>query len=180
MPPRATSLAVEYPVVPVTAQLRLPLAARLPVPLALALLVACSSSSSSPQPLPDRAALTSSFQQQFSRSADAWNRGDLDAFMSDYAQDSLTSYVSAGHLVKGFDVIRSHYAPRFEPGATRDSLRFEEFNVRPLSPTLALVTARFVLYNTGGTTFSGPFTLVMERRSDGWKILHDHTSTDAR
>ena len=150
------------------------------LPLALALLVACSSPPPSPQSLPDRAALTSSFQQQFSRSADAWNRGDLDAFLSDYAQDSLTSYVSAGHLVKGIDVIRSHYEPRFAPGATRDSLRFEEFDVRPLSPTLALLTARFILYNTGGTTASGPFTLVMERRSDGWKILHDHTSTDAR
>ena len=150
------------------------------IPLALALLVACTSSTPSPQPLPDRAALTSSIQQQFSRSADAWNRGDLDAFMSDYAPDSLTSYVSGGHLVKGVDLIRSHYAPRFAPGATRDSLRFEEFNVRPLSSTLTLVTARFILYNTEGTTASGPFTLVMERQSDGWKILHDHTSTDAR
>ena len=150
------------------------------IPLALALLVACSSPTPSPPPLQDRAALTSSFQEQFSRSADAWNRGDLEAFLSDYAADSLTSFVSGGHLHKGMDFIRQNYAPRFAPGATRDSLRFEEFNVRPLSPTLSLVTARFILHNTEGTTASGPFTLVMERRSDGWKILHDHTSTDAR
>jgi uncharacterized protein (TIGR02246 family) len=150
------------------------------IPLALALLVACSSPPPSPPPLQDRAALTSSFQEQFARSADAWNRGDLDAFLSDYAADGLTSFVSGGHLHQGMDFIRQHYAPRFAPGASRDSLRFEEFDVRPLSPTLSLVTARFILHNTEGTTASGPFTLVMERRSDGWKILHDHTSTDAR
>jgi len=147
--------------------------------VALILLGACSTSRR-PAPLPDRAGLMTGFQQQFSRSAEAWNRGDLDAFVSDYAQDSLTSFVSGGHLHQGFDWIRGHYAPRFEPGAERDSLRFEEFNVRPLSPTLALLTARYILFRGGRTSASGPFTLVMERRSDGWKILHDHTSSDAQ
>ena len=76
----------------------------------------------------------------------------------------------------GFDRIRAGYAPRFAPGATRDSLRFENFEVRPLAPRVALVTARFVLFSGGSTTASGPVSLVMERRPDGWKILHDHTS----
>ena len=107
------------------------------IPLALALLGGLLFSPTEPPPLQDRAALTSSFQEQFSRSADAWNRGDLEAFLSDYAADSLTSFVSGGHLHKSVDFIRQNYAPRFAPGATRDSLRFEEFNVRPLSPTLS-------------------------------------------
>lgn len=47
-----------------------------------------------------------------------------------------------------------------------------------LSPAVALVTARYVLHRDGRTTSSGPFTLVMERGPDGWKILHDHTSSD--
>lgn len=79
---------------------------------------------------------------------------------------------------RGFDWIRSHYAPVFAPGAPRDSVRFEDLAARPLSPTLALVTGRFILFREGRTTASGPFTLVMELRHDGWKILHDHTSSD--
>ena len=79
---------------------------------------------------------------------------------------------------RGYNWIRQHDAPRFAPGVSRDSLRFEEFDVRPLAATVALVTARYVLYRNGQTIASGPFTLVMERRSDGWKILHDHTSSD--
>lgn len=129
--------------------------------------------------MPDAAALTDTIRAQFARSTEAWNRGDLDGFMADYARESTTSYISGGHLRQGYDWIRSSYERNyFAPGARRDPLRFEEFHVRPLSPTLALVTARFVLGTADSVTASGPFTLVMERRADGWKILHDHSSGD--
>jgi beta-aspartyl-peptidase (threonine type) len=124
--------------------------------------------------------LTEVLDAQFARSADAWNRGDLQGFLSDYAADSLTTFVDGRRPQKGVAWIRDHYAPAFGPGAPRDSLRFEEFSARPLSTTLALVTARYVLYRGGAVTSSGPFTLVMEEKPDGWKILHDHTSSDPR
>jgi uncharacterized protein (TIGR02246 family) len=117
---------------------------------------------------------------QFDRAAADWNRGDLDGFMSDYARDSLTGFVSNGRVERGFEWIRDHYAPVFQPGATRDSLRFESLQARPLGGDYALVTARYVLHKDGATTSSGPFTLVMQRQADGWKILHDHTSSDPR
>ena len=144
----------------------------------LGLIGACAAPSARVQPLPDVAPLTATLVAQFGRSADAWNRGDLDTFVNDYARDTVTGFVSGGHVRRGYDWIRDNYAPRFAPGARRDSLRFEEFDVRPLAPTVALVTARFVLYRGERTTASGPFTLIMERRPDGWKILHDHTSSD--
>lgn len=131
-------------------------------------------------PLPPAAELGPELEAQFERSAVAWNSGDLAAFMADYARDSLTSFMGARAPVYGWQTIRDRYAPSFEPGASRDSLRFERFAVRPLSPTLALVTARFILHRADSVTASGPFTLVMERRPDGWKILHDHTSPDPR
>ena len=106
------------------------------------------------------------------------NAGDLDGFMSDYARDSTTSYVSRGAVRYGIDRIRANYASRFAPGAARDSLRFETLVARPLGDDHALVTARYILHRDGKTTASGPFSVIMERRTDGWKILHDHTSSD--
>jgi ketosteroid isomerase-like protein len=123
-------------------------------------------------------ALISELARQLDRSADDWNRGNLDGFMSDYAHDSATTFVEGGHARHGWDYIRSRYAPRFAPGATRDSLRFEEVAARALGDRHALLTARFVLFRGGRTTASGPFTLVFERQANGWKILHDHTSSD--
>jgi uncharacterized protein (TIGR02246 family) len=150
--------------------------------LMVAVVAACRSSSQ-PAPAPDAAAglaLKREIAAQFDRSADDWNRGDLEGFLSDYAPDSATTFVDGFRARRGFAWIRENYAPRFSPGARRDSLHFEEIEVRPLSPSLALVTARFVLERGGGVTASGPFTLVMEHRPDGWKILHDHTSSDPR
>lgn len=146
--------------------------------LAAAMLSACSAPAARVAPVPDAARLRDTLAAQFARSAAAWNGGELDRFVGDYARDSLTGFVSRGHVHHGYDWIRQNYAPSFAPGARRDSLRFEEFEVRPLGSAVALVTARFVLFREGRTTASGPFTLVMERRPDGWKILHDHTSSD--
>lgn len=152
------------------------------LPLLVAVVAACRASGRPPE-LPHPAAepdLKREITAQFTRSADDWNRGDLEGFLSDYAPDSTTTFVDGFRPRRGFDWIRENYAPRFAPGARRDSLHFEEIEVRRLSPTLALVTARFVLERDRKVTAKGPFTLVMEHRRDGWKILHDHTSVDPR
>ena len=124
--------------------------------------------------------LTEVLEAQFQRSAADWNAGNLQGFMSDYANDSATTYLNGPTFQHGFAWIQNHYAPAFAPGARRDSLRFEDFAARPLGTMYALVTARYVLFRSGVTTLSGPFTLVMQEQPDGWKIVHDHTSSDPR
>jgi beta-aspartyl-peptidase (threonine type) len=151
--------------------------------LAAIVLAACrggATPATAPFPSSDSAALTRVIAAQLDRSAADWNRGDLDAFLSDYAPESTTTFIDGRRAQAGIGFIRSNYAPRFAPGARRDSLHFEELRVRGLSPTLALVTARFILQREADVTASGPFTLVMEHRPEGWKILHDHSSSDPR
>jgi uncharacterized protein (TIGR02246 family) len=126
------------------------------------------------------ATLTSQMTSQLERAAGDWNRGDLESFISDYAPDSTTTFVDGRRARHGFEFIRQHYAPRFAPGARRDTLHFEEIAARSLAPGLALVTARFILTRGDSITASGPFTLVLEQRAAGWRILHDHSSSDPR
>lgn len=155
---------------------------RISVLLVAAALAACRASgqpSAAPATGPD-AGLKPQITAQLTRAAGDWNRGDLDAFLSDYAPDSTTTFVDGFRSRRGFAWIREHYAPRFTGQARRDSLYFEEVETRALGPSFALVTARFILERGGRTTASGPFTLVMERRPEGWKILHDHSSSDPR
>jgi len=154
---------------------------RVPI-LLLAALGACRASShqaASPGSGPD-ADLTPQFTAQLTRAADDWNRGDLDSFLSDYSPDSTTTFMDGFRPRRGFTWIRENYAPRFTGQVRRDSLRFEEIETRALGPSFALVTARYILEREGRVTASGPFTLVMERRPEGWKILHDHSSSDPR
>jgi uncharacterized protein (TIGR02246 family) len=126
----------------------------------------------------DPVRLTEVLQLQFEGLTAAWNRGDLDTFMAVYADDA--TYVDGYRPQRGNAWIRSRYEAMFARGAKRDSLALQEFTARPLSPTMALVTARYVLYQGSDTTARGPFTVVMEERTDGWKILHDHSSSDPR
>jgi len=115
------------------------------------------------------------------RSAADWNRGDLAGFMSDYARDSLTSYVSAGHVQYGWQRLFDRYHDTyFAPGKSRDSLTFEEVRARRLAPDLVLCTARFKLVRGDSVTASGPFTLILARRGGRWYIVHDHTSSDPK
>lgn len=98
------------------------------------LAAACHSAASTPEnaPAPARGELLRTMTQQLERSAADWNRGDLDAFVADYARDTATTFVDHGRAQHGFAFIRSRYAPRFAPGAQRDSLRFEAVEARPL------------------------------------------------
>lgn len=115
------------------------------------------------------------------RSATAWNHGDLAGFMSDYAKDSLTSYVSGGHVQYGWQPLFDRYqANYFAAGKSRDSLSFDEVRVRALTLDLAYATARFKLSRGDSVVASGPFTLVLQRQGERWRILHDHTSPDPK
>lgn len=110
------------------------------------------------------------------RSAAAWTRGDLDAFMDDYLPGARTTYVTSRGLVRGPEQIRARYAPRFAPGALHDSLSFEGVEVDPLAPGVAHVVAWYVLSRGDSLVARGPTSLVMFRTEEGWKIVHDHSS----
>jgi uncharacterized protein (TIGR02246 family) len=148
--------------------------------MALAVVACRSAGRTTPVPSPASSdALRQEIVAQLNRAAFDWNRGDLEGFLSDYAPESTTTFVDGRRARHGIDFIRQNYTRWFAPGARRDRLQFEEVEVRRLSPTLALVTARYILQRGGTISASGPFTLVMERRPVGWLILHDHSSRDS-
>ncbi|MFQ5691070.1 MAG: YybH family protein [Gemmatimonadota bacterium] len=124
------------------------------------------------------AGLSSQIGRALEASARAWNAGHLDGFLDFYQRAPTTTYVGRGGLVTGYEEIRAHYAPLFEPGAERDSLRFDSLRTRRLGPLYALATARYTLYRNGMITSTGPFTLVLRRVEGGWRIIHDHSSAD--
>lgn len=126
----------------------------------------------------ERADMQSAVRSMLDESAAAWNDGRIDGFMDDYLVAPTTTYIGGPGLIIGYDGIRERYAPLFEPGAERDSLRFESLRVRGLGPMYGLATARWVLHRDGVVTGSGPFTLVVRRTGTGWQIIHDHSSSD--
>lgn len=146
--------------------------------LALLLIAGCAASPDPSPPSPEAAA---GIEAMLHASADAWNRGDLDGFIGDYAADA--TFVTSEGLLRGADRIRRMYAEGYwAGGAPEDALRFELLDTRVTGPASATTFGRYVLYDraSGRTTASGVFTLVLERVGGAWKILHDHSSADAQ
>lgn len=147
--------------------------------LVFSLAVLVSACTSDRQPVSNRidpAALHAAVDSLLSESAVAWNGGDLEGFMDWYRRDPSTTYIGSPGLVHGWEGIRARYTSFFEEGAERDSLRFEELETRQLGLALGLATARYVLFDGDSVTATGLFTLILRRETEGWRIVHDHSS----
>jgi len=155
--------------------MRTHLVSRTPIFIALAVATACAPARDETAAV-DPAALYAAADTLLTESAVAWNAGDLEGFLDWYRRGPTTTYIGSSGLLHGWDAIRARYAPTFEPGAARDSLRFADLETRPLGPGLGLATARYVLFEGDSVTSEGVFTLVLEQTAEGWRIVHDHSS----
>jgi len=110
-------------------------------------------------------------------STQGWNRGDLDAFLVPYAEEA--TFVGSRGLLRGKPAIRAQYqSSYFGAGRVRGTLRFEGIDVRMLGPRNALAVGRYVVTERGAgqADATGLFSLALERRAEGWRIIHDHSS----
>ena len=111
-------------------------------------------------------------------SANAWNRGDLESFLDDYLDSDETAFVGSA-VSFGVDQIRERYlASYWKTGMPAQQLGFEDIHVRPLGSDHALARGKYVLTNPDGSAGgTGYFSLVLVRTDDGWRIIHDHSSS---
>lgn len=122
----------------------------------------------------DRAAVTGLLERQRA----AWNRGDLDAYMTGYARTPALVFTSGGQIRRGWQDTLRRYRSRYGGDrAGMGQLAFEILEVQPLGADGAVVLGRWRLGQTPNAG-SGVFSVVLERRPEGWRIVHDHTSRD--
>ncbi len=112
------------------------------------------------------------------KSADDWNRGNIEAFVDSYERSPETAFVGTT-VSRGTEKILERYRRSFPDRAHMGKLTFSELHARSLTPELAIVTGRFTLDRTaeGGGGSTGLFTLVLRKGDAGWRIIHDHTSS---
>jgi uncharacterized protein (TIGR02246 family) len=106
---------------------------------------------------------------------DAWNRGDIDAFMNGYARSASTVFVSEDEVRRGWETVRDRYRVKYSDRAKMGTLTFSEIEVTTLSPDAAVVLGRWRL-KRGNDEPHGRFTLIFRRLPEGWRIVQDHTS----
>lgn len=107
----------------------------------------------------------------------AWNAGDLEGFMAGYARSDALVFTSGGKVRRGWQETHDKFVATY--GAARDTmgqLVFEVLGVQPVGADGAVVLGRWSL--DGPNAGAGVFSVVLERQAGGWKVVHDHTSSD--
>ena len=106
----------------------------------------------------------------------AWNKGDLEGFMTTYWNSPELSFFSGKDKTTGWQATLARYRKRYQAeGREMGHLTFSELDIDMLGSDSAFVRGRWQL-ETKEESFSGLFTLILKKLPEGWRIVHDHTS----
>jgi ketosteroid isomerase-like protein len=95
--------------------------------------------------------------------------------MNGYARSATTVFVSQDEVSRGWETVRDRYRVKYSDRTKMGILTFSEIEVTMISPDAAVVLGRWRLKRTSDEPH-GRFTLIFKRLSEGWRIVHDHTS----
>jgi ketosteroid isomerase-like protein len=110
---------------------------------------------------------------------DAWNRHDLEGFMAGYWNSPQLTFFSGAKERSGWQATMGRYRETYaSAGKEMGKLEFSGLRIEVLGADAAFVRGAWLLTMSDGKTPHGLFTLVFRKFPEGWKIVHDHTSTE--
>lgn len=105
----------------------------------------------------------------------AWNAGDIEGYMKGYWNSDSTEFVSGGDLTRGYANVLARYKKSYTTREKMGKLEFSELSVRTMTRSLVVATGVWRLIRVNDQPW-GRFTLIVEKKTEGWRIIHDHTS----
>jgi ketosteroid isomerase-like protein len=107
----------------------------------------------------------------------AWNRKDLEGFMSGYWNSPELTFFAGGHESKGWQAALDHYRSKYQgDGREMGQLELSNLRIEMLGPEAGFVRGEFHLSLSDGKKPQGLFTVVFRKFPEGWKIIHDHSA----
>ena len=106
----------------------------------------------------------------------AWNRGDIEGFMNGYWRSPETVFISGDTVTHGWQTVLDRYKKGYSTREKMGTLTFSDLDIKLISKDAAVATGRWQLQRAGDTPH-GRFTLIFRKVAEGWRIVHDHTSS---
>jgi ketosteroid isomerase-like protein len=107
--------------------------------------------------------------------AAAWNQGDVPLFMSAYWKDDRMTFSAGGTTQRGWQKTLERYLSRYPTPKEMGKLTFSQLETVQLATDSALMLGRWNLEKEKPA--EGNFTLVWRKMPEGWRIIHDHSSS---
>ena len=108
----------------------------------------------------------------------AWNLGDIRGFMEGYWRSDDLVFTSGGAIRRGWQAALEGYERHYDTPEKMGRLEFSELEFTHVSPDAVLVLGRWELFGLPEKA-GGRFTLLLRHFPEGWRIVHDHTSSVA-
>ncbi|NOT49412.1 MAG: DUF4440 domain-containing protein [Acidobacteria bacterium] len=106
----------------------------------------------------------------------AWNSGDVAGFMQGYWKSDKLVFASGDSITHGWQPTLDRYKKSYDSKVKMGELTFSDVNVNVLSKDIAVVLGTWSLKREKDNP-KGKFTLIFQRMKEGWRIIHDHTSS---
>lgn len=107
----------------------------------------------------------------------AWNRGDLEGYMKGYWRSPQLSFFGGAERTRGFDETLARYRKKYQAeGRAMGTLTFTELTIEVVGPDAAFARGAWHLALPDGKRPEGLFTLVLRKKAEGWRVIHDHSS----
>jgi ketosteroid isomerase-like protein len=121
---------------------------------------------------PDIAQVRALLQQQ----QDAWNRGDIDAFMQAYWKSDQLQFVGGNGITLGWQNTLDNYKKRYPNRSAMGQLTFGVVSVEKLSKKVIFLIGTWNLKRDTDQP-GGYYNLVWKKIAGRWVIVTDHTSS---
>ncbi|MGA7842238.1 MAG: DUF4440 domain-containing protein [Candidatus Acidiferrales bacterium] len=137
----------------------------------ICLALASRSSIASPPSLSDEAQIRAVLDMQTA----AWNRGDIDTFMSSYWKSEQTEFLGANGIAHGWQAVLDRYHRSYPDRKTMGTVSFSDLEIHLTCADAAYVVGKFHLVRESDQP-SGVFSLDFRKFPEGWRIVLDHTT----
>lgn len=107
----------------------------------------------------------------------AWNHGDLKGYMKGYWHSPELTFFAGSRESSGWEAAYQRYRAAYVgKDKAMGRLEFSNLRVEVLGPDAALVRGGWQLTSKDKSQRRGLFTVVLRKFSEGWRIIHDHSS----
>ncbi len=106
---------------------------------------------------------------------EAWNRGDIDAFMEGYWKSDQLQFTNSGGVTFGWENTLNGYKKRYPDLAAMGKLTFEVININRRSKKVISLSGKYTLQRANDQP-SGYFLLLFQKFNGKWLIVADCTA----
>jgi beta-aspartyl-peptidase (threonine type) len=125
-------------------------------------------------------ATKSAIRAELEEQVSAWNRGDLKGYMQGYWHSQELTFFAGSKESAGWESAYQRYRTAYLGKDNKDKqmgkLTYTNLRIEVLSPESAFVRGGWQLTTKDGSKRAGLFTVVLRKFSEGWRIIHDHSS----